>query len=281
MTASRSTSRSSCARARPITRPEPAAPLPCPARCPRCSTSRSWPGSTPRRRRCRWPRPSPPPGPRSIARCSPRPCRSRPEELDASLRALVDARVLEPDRGPSGPLPVPARAAARGRVRAAAALVAPQGARPALRCPHPRRAERLACPRVALRACGAPPGGGGRLPAHGRVGAAAWGAGRGPRRTSRGRSTSSMPLADDAARDHREVELRLRRGFLAMSAEGAASADASADFDRCLELAAADPTGDDMFSTLISRVGLRPVTGRARPRPPAVRDAARRPRRRA
>ena len=37
-----------------------------------------------------------------------------------------------------------------------------------------------------------------------------------------------------------------------MSVEGAASADASADFDRCLELAAADPAGDDMFSTLIS-----------------------------
>ena len=41
-------------------------------------TSRSWPGSTQRRRRCRWPRRSPPPGPRSIARCSPRPCPSRP-----------------------------------------------------------------------------------------------------------------------------------------------------------------------------------------------------------
>jgi class 3 adenylate cyclase/tetratricopeptide (TPR) repeat protein len=61
-----------------------------------------------------------------------------------------------------------------------------------------------------------------------------------------------VPLTDDPERDHREVELRLRRGFLAMSAEGAASAEASADFDRCLELAAADPGGDDMFSTLIS-----------------------------
>jgi class 3 adenylate cyclase len=61
-----------------------------------------------------------------------------------------------------------------------------------------------------------------------------------------------VPLADDATREHREVELRLRRGFLAMSAEGAGSVDASADFDRCLELAAADPRGDDMFSTLIS-----------------------------
>jgi class 3 adenylate cyclase len=59
-------------------------------------------------------------------------------------------------------------------------------------------------------------------------------------------------LSDEPERDHREVELRLRRGFLAMSAEGAGSAEASADFDRCLELAAADPEGDDMFSTLIS-----------------------------
>jgi tetratricopeptide (TPR) repeat protein len=61
-----------------------------------------------------------------------------------------------------------------------------------------------------------------------------------------------MPLPEDATRDHREVELRLRRGFLAMTAEGVGSVDASADFERCLELAAADPSGDDMFSTLIS-----------------------------
>jgi class 3 adenylate cyclase len=61
-----------------------------------------------------------------------------------------------------------------------------------------------------------------------------------------------VPLASDAARDHLEVELRLRRGFLTMSAEGAASADASADYDRCLELAAADARSDEMFATLIS-----------------------------
>jgi class 3 adenylate cyclase len=61
-----------------------------------------------------------------------------------------------------------------------------------------------------------------------------------------------QPLAGDTAHDHREVDLRLRRGFLAMSAEGAGSSDASADFDRCLELAEAEPRGDDMFSTLIS-----------------------------
>ena len=49
-----------------------------------------------------------------------------------------------------------------------------------------------------------------------------------------------------------EVDLRLRRGFLAMSLEGAGSSDASADYERCLELAAGDPTGDAMFSTLMS-----------------------------
>ncbi len=59
------------------------------------------------------------------------------------------------------------------------------------------------------------------------------------------------PLPRDARRDHREVELRLRKGFLAMSAGGAGSTEAGADFERCLELAAADPQGDDMYSTLI------------------------------
>ena len=61
-----------------------------------------------------------------------------------------------------------------------------------------------------------------------------------------------VPLTDGAARDHLEIQLRLRRGFLAMSAEGAGSTDASADYERCLELAEANPRGDDMFSTLIS-----------------------------
>jgi hypothetical protein len=61
-----------------------------------------------------------------------------------------------------------------------------------------------------------------------------------------------MGLPEDATRDHREVELRLRRGFLAMSAEGVVSVDAAADFERCLEVAGADPSSDDMFSTLIA-----------------------------
>jgi class 3 adenylate cyclase/tetratricopeptide (TPR) repeat protein len=61
------------------------------------------------------------------------------------------------------------------------------------------------------------------------------------------------PLPADAAHVDLEVDLRLRRGFLAMSLEGAGSSDASADYDRCLELASSDPHGDAMFSTLNSR----------------------------
>ena len=61
-----------------------------------------------------------------------------------------------------------------------------------------------------------------------------------------------LGLAASEARDHREVQLRLRRGFLAMSADGAGSLEAAEDFGRCLALASADPRGDDMFSTLIS-----------------------------
>ena len=57
-------------------------------------------------------------------------------------------------------------------------------------------------------------------------------------------------VEDDDGRDQLEVGILLRRGFLAMLAEGVADADASADFDRCLELAASDPRGGEMFSTL-------------------------------
>jgi hypothetical protein len=59
-------------------------------------------------------------------------------------------------------------------------------------------------------------------------------------------------LPDGPERMHLEVGLRLRRGFLAMTAEAVGSADAATDFARCLELAVADAQGDDMFSTLIS-----------------------------
>ncbi len=59
-------------------------------------------------------------------------------------------------------------------------------------------------------------------------------------------------LPEGPTRMRQEVRLRLRRGFLAMTAETVGSVDAAADFARCLELAMTDAQGDEMFSTLIS-----------------------------
>jgi len=56
--------------------------------------------------------------------------------------------------------------------------------------------------------------------------------------------------APGAARDRREVQLRLRRGFLASAAEGTASSQAAADFERCLELAGTDLREADLIATL-------------------------------
>jgi class 3 adenylate cyclase len=58
-------------------------------------------------------------------------------------------------------------------------------------------------------------------------------------------------LDPGAARDRREVELRLRRGFLAASMEGFASTTAAADYGRCLNLAGLDAADEEMFRTLI------------------------------
>jgi class 3 adenylate cyclase/tetratricopeptide (TPR) repeat protein len=58
-----------------------------------------------------------------------------------------------------------------------------------------------------------------------------------------------------------EVDLRLRRGFLAASAEGNSSADATQDYERCLELGIGDIAGDDMFNTLIPMFGYYMVRG--------------------
>jgi len=55
----------------------------------------------------------------------------------------------------------------------------------------------------------------------------------------------------DLHRDLHEVKLRLQRGYLAVSKEGLASPAAAADYERCLELTAADPLGDEMFNTVI------------------------------
>ena len=264
----------------PAPRPAPAAPLPCPGRCPRCSTSRSWPGSTPRRRRCRWPRRSPPPGPRSIARCSPRPCPSRPGSWTRAS-GLWSTRASW-----SGSRAVAARYHFRHELlrEVAYELQPPSWRRkvhePALRRPHPRRAERLACPRVALRARGAPSGGGGRLPAHGRVGAAAWGAGRG----------SVAPHAGDRPRHAagRRRDARSSRGRAAPAPGVPRHVGRGRGQRRCVRRLRPLPRagrgrshGRRHVQHADLGVGLRPVTGRARPRPPPVRGAARRPRRRA
>jgi class 3 adenylate cyclase len=53
-----------------------------------------------------------------------------------------------------------------------------------------------------------------------------------------------------AARDRREVRLRLRRGFLASAAEGTASPEAAADFERCVELTKSEMVSEEMFAAL-------------------------------
>ncbi|OBF16144.1 adenylate/guanylate cyclase domain-containing protein [Mycobacterium sp. ACS4331] len=59
-------------------------------------------------------------------------------------------------------------------------------------------------------------------------------------------------LAPSPARDHREVSLLLRHGFLTAAAEGAGSARAAADFERCLVLSGTDPHADELFATLMA-----------------------------
>jgi class 3 adenylate cyclase/tetratricopeptide (TPR) repeat protein len=79
---------------------------------------------------------------------------------------------------------------------------------------------------------------------------------RGALAEARGRLGKSVELItelpDGRERMVREVSVRLRRGFLAMSTEGAGSAQAASDYARCLELAMVDAQGDEMFSSLIS-----------------------------
>jgi tetratricopeptide (TPR) repeat protein len=53
-------------------------------------------------------------------------------------------------------------------------------------------------------------------------------------------------------RDRLEVALRLGRAFLAQAAEGVASPNAAADFERCLALCGSNLADDDLFSTVMS-----------------------------
>ena len=57
-----------------------------------------------------------------------------------------------------------------------------------------------------------------------------------------------------SARDRREVQLRLRRGFLFSAAEGSSSVHAAADFERCLQLRESG-LSDDLLATLTALYG--------------------------
>lgn len=62
-------------------------------------------------------------------------------------------------------------------------------------------------------------------------------------------------LAPGRERNELEVELRLRRGYLASSADGMGSQDATADYQRCLELTLDIPNAPNMVSTLTAMWG--------------------------
>ena len=71
-----------------------------------------------------------------------------------------------------------------------------------------------------------------------------------PAPTSPAPSHRSNARQPGPARDRREIRLRLRRGFLASAAEGTASPQAAADFERCLQLAGTDLRESELFATL-------------------------------
>ena len=193
-----------------------------------------------------------------------------------TLRALVDARVLEPVDGR------PARYRFRHELlREVAYELQPPSWR---RKVHsrlcdlltPRRAERLAA--SWRRTSSAPSATDEAAVAYQHT--AEWARRRGALDEARSHLTRAidlvMPLTDDATRDHREVELRLRRGFLAMSAEGAASADASAGLRSLPRAGRGRPRGRRHVQHPDLRCGPTTCPGRAGPRPPGLRDAARR-----
>jgi class 3 adenylate cyclase/tetratricopeptide (TPR) repeat protein len=173
-------------------------------------------------------------------------------ELDATLETLVDARVLEPVAGPA-----PRFQFRHELLREVAYELQPPSWRRKVHsrlcdllagddpsdwhvlASHFERAERLEEAADAYRQT------------------AEWARRRGALDEARAHLTRAIDLVaslpDDPERDRREVRLRLRRGFLAMSAEGAGSPDASSDFDRCLALATTDPepANDYRSTTLI------------------------------
>ena len=64
--------------------------------------------------------------------------------------------------------------------------------------------------------------------------------------------TQVARAASGQQRDQLEIALRLRRAFLAQAAEGVASPNVAADFERCLQLCNSDLHDDDLLSTVMS-----------------------------
>jgi class 3 adenylate cyclase len=58
-------------------------------------------------------------------------------------------------------------------------------------------------------------------------------------------------IGHDVERDTREVNLRLQRGYVASAQEGFTSTVAEEEYERCLELTAADPLSDPTFNTVV------------------------------
>jgi predicted ATPase len=173
------------------------------------------------------------------------------KELDSALAALVERQVLEPVRGP-----VKRYRFRHELLREVAYEMQPQSWRRKVHdrlCDVLLASERRDWSVLALHFERAERH---REAAAAYETAAEWARRRGAIEEARAHLTRGIDLAlprvTDVDRDHLEVELRLRRGFLAMSVEGAASADASGDLERCMELAANDPDGDEMASTLMS-----------------------------
>jgi class 3 adenylate cyclase len=179
-----------------------------------------------------------------------------PEELDDAVRALVEHGVLESDHGDGR------RVRFRHELvrRAAYEMAVPSGR---------RRLHRAVADAIV-----------GRAPAdvdwvlvasHERQGgrplaavealrhAAADALRRGSIEEARQRLDDALDVLAEVApgsdRDRCEVDVRLRRAFLAVSAEGFGSVHAAADYRRCLELSVDDPAGEELYETLIALWG--------------------------
>ncbi|ORW17946.1 ATP-binding protein [Mycobacterium palustre] len=173
-------------------------------------------------------------------------------ELDQVLQQLVDSRVLEPIEQDSWRF-------RHELLREVAAEISPPSLRREM---HSRIADSLLSaaadgnpdwPLIAYHCANAE-----RhveaATAHGQASANAWQ--RGALEEARSYLTEALAQVERCARgsdrDQMEIALRLRRALLAQAAEGVASPNATADFQRCLQLCSDDLQDDDLFSTVMS-----------------------------